>query len=242
MTLHMIQMAPDMIGAAQWAQQNGVSGADEGYLFHALLRACFDTLAPKPFALAGKKQELPKLLAYSAHPPDELRECAKLFAEPLAMESLGLDSLRAKIMPASFAAGTRLGFEVRVRPVVRTGRGTGEHAGKERDAFLAAIRGLPKDTPVDRITVYRQWLTRALAPGADILAADPLDQRQTPVSRRGTADAGHHRPLISPRGPDVRFSGLLRVADAEAFAALLARGVGRHRAFGFGMLLLRPAG
>jgi CRISPR system Cascade subunit CasE len=25
-----------------------------------------------------------------------------------------------------------------------------------------------------------------------------------------------------------------------AFRALLARGVGRHRAFGFGMLLLRP--
>jgi len=30
------------------------------------------------------------------------------------------------------------------------------------------------------------------------------------------------------------------VRDPTGFAALLARGVGRHRAFGFGMLLLRP--
>jgi CRISPR system Cascade subunit CasE len=36
-------------------------------------------------------------------------------------------------------------------------------------------------------------------------------------------------------------TGTLRVGDAEAFRALLARGLGRHRAFGFGMLLLRRA-
>ncbi|MEQ8964701.1 MAG: type I-E CRISPR-associated protein Cas6/Cse3/CasE [Azospirillaceae bacterium] len=42
--------------------------------------------------------------------------------------------------------------------------------------------------------------------------------------------------------PDAVFEGVLRVDDPAAFAALLARGVGRHRAFGFGMLLLAPAG
>ena len=35
-------------------------------------------------------------------------------------------------------------------------------------------------------------------------------------------------------------SGTLRVTDPAAFAAGLARGIGRHRAFGFGMLLLAP--
>ena len=35
--------------------------------------------------------------------------------------------------------------------------------------------------------------------------------------------------------------GILTVTDSAAFAALLARGVGRHRAYGYGMLLLRPA-
>jgi CRISPR system Cascade subunit CasE len=35
--------------------------------------------------------------------------------------------------------------------------------------------------------------------------------------------------------------GELTINDADAFARLLAGGVGRHAAYGFGMLLLRPA-
>jgi CRISPR system Cascade subunit CasE len=42
------------------------------------------------------------------------------------------------------------------------------------------------------------------------------------------------------RKPDVTFRGMLEVVEPGAFEALLRRGVGRHRAFGFGMLLLRP--
>ncbi|GHE81823.1 hypothetical protein GCM10019059_44550 [Camelimonas fluminis] len=41
-------------------------------------------------------------------------------------------------------------------------------------------------------------------------------------------------------GPDATFHGSLVVTDPEAFTILLARGVGRHRAYGYGMLLLRP--
>ena len=42
-------------------------------------------------------------------------------------------------------------------------------------------------------------------------------------------------------GPDAVMRGILTITDAEAFFNLLTRGVGRHRAFGYGMLLLRPA-
>ena len=48
------------------------------------------------------------------------------------------------------------------------------------------------------------------------------------------------RPRID--GPDVTVDGTLEIIEPEAFANLLIRGVGRHCAFGFGMLLLRPAG
>ena len=37
-------------------------------------------------------------------------------------------------------------------------------------------------------------------------------------------------------------TGTLTVTDPQAFAALLSGGVGRHAAFGFGMLLLSPPG
>ena len=36
--------------------------------------------------------------------------------------------------------------------------------------------------------------------------------------------------------------GVLTITDPDAFAQLLARGVGRHRSYGYGMLLLRPPG
>ncbi|GJG89738.1 hypothetical protein tb265_49190 [Gemmatimonadetes bacterium T265] len=41
-------------------------------------------------------------------------------------------------------------------------------------------------------------------------------------------------------GPDALMTGTLVVTDPDAFTVGLARGVGRHRAFGFGMLLLTP--
>jgi CRISPR system Cascade subunit CasE len=41
-------------------------------------------------------------------------------------------------------------------------------------------------------------------------------------------------------GPDAVFTGVLQVLDTTAFAALVARGIGRHRAFGYGMVLLKP--
>jgi CRISPR system Cascade subunit CasE len=51
----------------------------------------------------------------------------------------------------------------------------------------------------------------------------------------------NERVLRSQNGPEASFSGILRVIDGAALSAALARGIGRHRAFGFGMLLLRPA-
>jgi CRISPR system Cascade subunit CasE len=49
------------------------------------------------------------------------------------------------------------------------------------------------------------------------------------------------RRLRRVEGPDATFSGLLVVKEPDNFVKLLAHGVGRHGAFGYGMLLLRPA-
>ena len=45
---------------------------------------------------------------------------------------------------------------------------------------------------------------------------------------------------LSP-GPDVLIRGILQVADPQQFGQLLAQGIGRFRAYGYGMLLLKPA-
>jgi len=41
--------------------------------------------------------------------------------------------------------------------------------------------------------------------------------------------------------PQALLKGVLTVKESNTFNRLLARGIGRHRAFGYGMLLLKPA-
>jgi CRISPR system Cascade subunit CasE len=52
-----------------------------------------------------------------------------------------------------------------------------------------------------------------------------------------------HEPARETRRlerPDVRFEGEMVVEDGERLLGYLGHGVGRHRAFGFGALMLAP--
>jgi CRISPR system Cascade subunit CasE len=60
----------------------------------------------------------------------------------------------------------------------------------------------------------------------------------TRKSQKGSPDDARHSRLVG--GPDAMLAGQLRVTNSQAFAQLLANGLGRHRAFGFGLLMLRP--
>ena len=100
--------------------------------------------------------------------------------------------------------------------------------------------------PFTRGEVYGDWLRRQFSDAAELEHATLEAFRLTRTFRR---DRSRDLRLIPPSStkmkgaaghPDATFTGTLTVRDADAFAALLARGVGRHRAFGFGMLLLRP--
>lgn len=256
-TLLMIQLEVRAAGLVHWARTHDLPLDDEGYLLHRLLRDAFGPLAPQPFRWFAPTDRAPgRLLAYSCHGKAELRDALAL-AEPLLDAALPEAGIDDRAMPEAFAAGTTLGFEVRACPIVRTRRGDGENS-RELDVFLHRALAAPTEEPIDREAVYREWLTPKLAAGgAEVAEARVHHLDQTPLVRRrhrkprqGTAEpegrpqrlqrtAGGRR--IMARRPDVTFRGTLRVTDPEAFAALLARGVGRHRAFGFGMLLLRPA-
>lgn len=239
MTLHMLQLQPDMAASMRWAGTQGLleSRSDDlGYVWHALLAAVFGPLAPKPFALVEHPGRSATLLGYAAHDAPALRDHAALFAFPDAAAAAGVTGLASKAMPDRFREGQRLGFSVRIRPIVRVDGAGGRATVRERDAFLHAIADVPSTTLIDRSAIYRDWLVRQLAGGgaaADTVSLDAI--RRTRVVRRG-----RDRRLSAPEGPDVTASGVLHVTDPDLFAALLARGVGRHRAFGFGMLLLRP--
>lgn len=243
---------------------------DTGYHLHALFAALFGPLAPRPFALPrpvgagrGDPARLP-VLAYSARPLAELRDWADGFALPAVHRAVVWDDAADKPMPRRFPAGLVLGFELRACPVVRLGRGaTAKAPGCEVDAYLAALDaalgaagedaaapgrrpGQPGWIDLDRAGIYRDWLAaRIAASGCAVPRAIHLVAlRRTTVVRRGRRPDGAEdpaRPVRPMERPEAVFSGLLEVTAPEAFTGWLGRGIGRHRAFGFGMLLLRPA-
>ena len=91
------------------------------------------------FARRGRPAQL---LAYSGADAATLKTCAAEFADPMAFAALAIDTLASKAMP-EFAAGRRLAFSTRLRPTVRTDRGTDRNKVREIDAFVAAQAAAP---------------------------------------------------------------------------------------------------
>lgn len=94
---------------------------------------------------------------------------------------------------------------------------------------------------LSREAVYADWLKRQFGAAADLHEVRLIEFKLSSVLRQGAAQAEGTRPKRPVPGPDATFNGVLQVRESDAFAALVARGIGRHRAFGFGMLLLKPA-
>lgn len=251
MSLHLMQTRPDTRLLAAWIARYHArherNPVDVGYALHGLLRAAFGAAAPQPFRYVDEHHGL---LAYTHLDADAMRAQVAL-ADPLAAQTLGLgaterhEGYRLRLFPTHWPAGQVLGFEVRVRPTVRAKKG-------ECDAFLHAM-AQARGAQLSRETIYVQWLREHLASrdgsqreawqdAVELLEDVHLVayQRQQVVRRTQTPDGVARRRHVID-GPDVVLKGHLRVRDPLAFAHLLARGVGRHRAFGFGMLLLiRP--
>jgi CRISPR system Cascade subunit CasE len=113
-----------------------------------------------------------------------------------------------------------------------------DHA--EVDAFLAKAWQVGSEMHVDRTAVYEEWLREQFERDG----AARIEQVRVESFRLGSLlrkTQGRDRITRRTGRPDVRYRGVLVVREPDTFGGLLARGVGRHRAFGFGMLLLNPA-
>ncbi len=248
----LIRVPIDTGRLARWAWERGWAGPkgvifDEGRALHHLVAEvwgpgifpCFRLLVPP-------RRRVGNLYAYSAMDANSLHPAAHAQALPEHLEVLRLEGLRSKLVPANWQEGQRLGFDLRVRPVRRLRRdlhGPTEtlRAGSEVDTFLVeALRHHPDALDGMNIEgrtrqeVYLDWLAERLAPAAEL---DRPASRLASFRRLRVA-----REKRESEGPDAVVHGVLAVADPTAFSALLTRGVGRHRAYGFGMLLLRPPG
>jgi CRISPR system Cascade subunit CasE len=239
----MLRVSLDMRRLVDQGRRRGLlppHATDLGYLVHCQLGELFGERAPAPFVIDRQGKGTLEVLGYSAVPAQALREHAGTFADPLVHASCDWERFASKPMPDTWRRGERYGFRVRACPTVRMSGERPQHRrGAEVDVFLARC-WQAGDAPVEREAVYREWLARELGRGG---AAGLLDMRlrgfqRERLVRRTQGEARTVRPL---ERPEAWLEGTLEVRDEAAFPGLLARGVGRHRAFGFGMVLLRPA-
>lgn len=243
MTLHLVELPLSLRALHLWAGARRLgSRFDEGVALHHLLGETFGPAMLQPFRLmVAPRAESGSLYAYAAEDAATLRHKAQLSLTPDLTAVIDLGRVRSIPRPASaWSAGQRIGFDLRIRPVVRlasdlagqdeTGAEVGLRKGAEVDAFLATVL---RGATTSREDVYRDWLAARLGMAVDLEMATTrmVSFQRSRIQRDG-------RRI---EGPDAVFHGTVVIADPAAFAALLAKGVGRHRSYGYGMLLLRPA-
>ncbi len=245
--LHMIELRLRAAELIRFAQERGLNQArdeDLGYAAHAWLATVFGALAPKPFRLldpVGLGRDRAgglRLLSYTSHSPAALQEHAASFADPRTLGVCDLaDLARAKAMPGLWRSGRRLGFEVLACPVTR-------QEDREKDAFLRKIEhGGAEAKALERAAVYAGWLSQQLGAAARLESAHLSGFRLVKMLRRTQrTETAVRRAVSRITRPQALIAGVLEVRDGPAFGACLARGLGRHRSFGYGMLLLRPVG
>ncbi len=232
--LYMVQMQFSEKAIHRSAKKQGIPGnADDlGYVLHGHLQALFGELAPKPFLGTARRGRI-NVLAYAIADRDTLAEKMRLVAEPAEYRSV--HGLATKSMPTHWTPGRRLGFEVSVCPIVRD-------RNQERDAYppKRKIGGEGVAEPT-REQVYGDWLAHRLE-GAAKIEQCRIDHFGvgTLFRRHQARHEGRRRHQI-PRLPIAKLTGELEIEDGDTFAQKLCRGIGRHRAFGFGLLLIRAA-
>lgn len=246
--LLLVRTRPDPVQLARWAASTGQRALreDPGYALHAAMKATLGAAAPKPFALVQRTDGW-QLLGYRRERPEVFNRALQLAcdSEPRAAHALGLDAgdIVAKPMPSDWRTDERVDFEVRVAPVVRS-RTAGGNGCVEVDA--AFHPSFATGDVGDREAAHRRWLARELSRdgAASLLHVRTVAFRLSPMARRSVERVAQSGVRSTRSGllPDLTVRGQLRIEQASAFADLLARGLGRHRSFGFGCLLLAPCG
>lgn len=263
--LHMVSMVLDLTTFRRVAAVQGLARAenqlsDEGFALHHMLAETFGKGVIQPFRLMPTRNSkcTGSLYGYSTLTEVDLINTAKTFASPEAVDVFNITRLKTKPMPLHLPKGKRLGFDVRIRPVRKTAsvlcgsnhegdrRTLGEPSrsiakGSEVDAFLLeCLRKTTSNlanvkfehTGSTRETVYLNWLSERLAPAA------VLNLNASRVHHMLRRKVFRNKKQVD--GPDVTVHGEITVTDPSSMMRLLSKGVGRHTAYGYGMLLLRP--
>jgi CRISPR system Cascade subunit CasE len=145
--------------------------------------------------------------------------------------------VETKAFEPTLSRGDKLVFSLRANATISRPRGD-TRAGKRDDVVMAALSAIPSSGRAEaRSEIIRReglvWLRRqGLAAGFDFNDRDIAVDGYEPLTIRGNGKSALKLSVIE-------FDGKLTVRDPDSFVAKVARGFGRGRAFGLGLMLLR---
>ncbi len=197
------------------------ANADRG---HGLVWALFNDGTTAPRSFLYREIEPGTYMAVSEHAPRDAH---------------GLWQIDQKPYQPTLSVGQRLGFVLRANPVVTVVQ-PGKPRGLRADAIMHAKSKLsaaerPKFTSKDASTIAVSWLVKR-GPGlgfeidTDATSADGYQQVR--ILRPGRQSA-----IVFS---EIEFTGALTVKDPELLRQALFKGIGKARAYGCGLLLVRP--
>ena len=250
--LQMLQLELDQRQLASWMGAMGLQDLD--FAIHCLLTECLGESRPRVFRpQTGRDGKSLALLGYCRSREEELEQTLQMLATPLQRGVIPRGSVKTKEMPHDWSQVSDLGFEIRVRPIVRLSRrkvavnpafaqrleGAGLKPGSEYDVhrWRNLLAQTAQEPPVSKDLAYAEWLSQR----AEQQGSCTIDPRCAVVARSQETRAVRDAHQEGFPGPDVVMRGLLQIQDPSRFEQLLEHGLGRHRAYGYGMLLLRPA-
>jgi CRISPR system Cascade subunit CasE len=144
--------------------------------------------------------------------------------------------------PEGLKLGTRFRFFVRTNPIVER-KGYADKAsrrivvGSKLD-YVAGKLGVEVETLDDREKRLTEWIERKGAEGGFAIERDELSRPLLMIAPNHdyTIRRSRNRNDDPMTFTGVDFEGILRITDATAFANTLKQGIGRGKAFGFGLL------
>ena len=251
MSLFLIRIPCNMRQLNIWGGQRRLiveNTFDKGYALHKLLTESFGIRAMQPFRLFSHHQKSSGFVyAYSNTDASDLCDLAHSFALPEVFKIIDINELSSKKMPSHLKENQLIGFDVRVRPVCRssliidpqTGMAVDKKSSKsEIDFYIWSRFHSNLDGPrselkatVTRESAYTDWMAERLGLAARLEACSLSSFKRCKVFR-GKDNL--------TEGPDAVLRGTLKIQDKSLFQNFIKIGIGRHRAFGYGMLLLRP--
>jgi CRISPR system Cascade subunit CasE len=225
------QVSVDFVGAVRhlkaFLQPSALD--DESLIIKTILWEGFSGSALRPWAIHAQKGPIITIVGYTEVDSGELNK-RRALALPSVQAAVG--QAIAVPLPA-LCVSERYRFSIRLVPTIRVTKAEGRRYG-ERDAFLAKADTAGKDAGLKRDDVYRDYLAERLA-GASIEASRLVQFRLRRFMR-----PKRDRSVSGRTMPEALIEGCLRVDDPAKLIEAIGAGVGRQRAYGFGMLRLQP--